>query len=339
MQVIVLAAPNHSVGRTMLAGQLAVHAKQAGAGPAVLLDADSSEDLWRWAEGRTGPGPITERWDDSCTAPELRKLEAAGAGLVVIDAPQPDQRAVFDETLSLADLVLVVVRPEEEDLTRIGGIVNRVETRGLPFIFVINRVPPDGDMATATAIALAQQGTVCPVVIPEYPDIAGAIGDGHFRADDGGAGVQDIARLWDYLADRLARMAERAAPATAAEPDERRRFTRQTFDLAATFTYGGQLRPCRISDISVGGVSFRSDAAPDPGASIILHVPNLGDIEAEIAWRAGDSVGVRVLIIERRKARLIDRLSGLVGAKRPATGAPLSEGPHKDLFFKKKKAV
>ena len=78
------------------------------------------------------------------------------------DAPQPDQGAVFEETLSVADLALVVVRPEEEDLTRIDGIVSQIDVKGLPFIFVINRVPPGGDMATATAIALAQQGTVCP---------------------------------------------------------------------------------------------------------------------------------------------------------------------------------
>lgn len=341
MQVLVLAAPSHSVGRTMLAGRLAVRAEQTGAGPAVMLDADSSADLWRWADGRSGPGSIAERWDDSCTATELQKLEAAGAGLVVIDAPQPDQGAVFEETLSVADLALVVVRPEEEDLTRIDGIVSQIDVKGLPFIFVINRVPPGGDMATATAIALAQQGTVCPVVIPEYPDLAAANGDGAFRAGDEEAGAQDIARLWDYLADGLARMAARAAAAAgaAAKPGERRRFARQSFDLAVTFTCAGQRRPCQIKDISVGGVSFRSEAAPAPGASIILHIPNLGDIEGAIAWRAGDCVGVRFLIVERRKARLIARLPGLAGANRPATGAPLSEGPRKDLFLKKKKAV
>ena len=103
-----------------------------------------------------------------------------------------------------------------------------------------------------------------------------------------------------------------------------------------TFTCAGQRRPCQIKDISVGGVSFRSEAAPAPGASIILHIPNLGDIEGAIAWRAGDSVGVRFLIVERRKARLNARLPGLAGANRLATGAPLSEGPRKDLFLKKK---
>jgi chromosome partitioning protein len=341
MQVLVLAAPSQSAGRTMLAGRLAVRAEQAGAGPGILLDADPSEDLWRWAEGQTEPRPIAERWDESCTASELRKLEAAGAGLVVVDAPQPDQRAMFDQTLSVADLALVVVRPEEEDLTRIGGIVSQMETKGLPFIFVINRVRPDGDMATATAIALAQQGTVCPVVVPEFPELAAAHGDDARGAGDGDAGAPDIARLWDYLAERLDRMAESAAPAVeaVAKPDERRRFARQTFDLAAAYTCGGHRRPCQLKDISIGGVSFRSDTTPNEGVGVILHIPNLGDIEGTIAWRAGHRVGVRFLIVERRKARLIERLSGLVGAGGPASGAPPSEGPQKDLFLKKKKAV
>lgn len=331
MQVLVLIAPRNGAGRTTLAGRLALQAERAGAGPVVLLDADPAAALSRWAEAQMALSPIVECWDASCAGPEFARLGQAGVGLVVIDAPEPARRDVLEQTLSVADLAAIVVRPVEEDLAGVGGTVRSIEAAGRPFLFVVNRAPQNGDLTTATAIALAQHGTVCPVILPERRG-SSMVAPGS-QTDNADASGHGIVQLWDYLADRLGRIALEASP--AAEPQERRSFPRHSFNLAATFVYKGQIFPCQIQDISAGGLSLCTGNGPGHGARLTLHIPYLGEFQAEIVRHYGDVSGLRFLIDEQRQAGLVSRLADVITSGRSKEPAPRLGESGEDLFVRK----
>lgn len=338
MRVIALAAPAEGAGRTTLAAWLGWRAERsATAGPVVLLDAEAAGDLSAWAEARGFPRPVSARWDESCTAAGFRRLAEAGVGLVVIDCPGTDDGERLDEVLAIADLTAILVRPSQDDLAAVGGLVDRVEAAGKSFLFVVNQAPEESDMTAATAVALAQHGTVCPVILPERPDF-GLDGAGDpTAADDEDDAVSDFSGLWDYLHGRLAR----AAPGVSAEPaaaeQDRRRYPRHDYDQAATFTWDDQVLPCLVRDISAGGLSFRAENRPPLGARVMVQVPYLGQFDAEVVRDVGETVGLRFTVDEDQRASLIDRLSDLIGSgrRRAATAPPVEVAD--ELFLSKKR--
>ncbi len=152
--------------------RLARLVERAGAGPVILLDADPNRALTQHWAAVGELGPIVVPWDESCTGPDFLNLKAKGAGMIIIDAPPLEHRATLRQVLSIADLVAVVVRPLEDDFTPLGKMIGIIESAAKPFLFVVNRAKRHGNMAAATAIALAQYGAICPVILPEDERVA-----------------------------------------------------------------------------------------------------------------------------------------------------------------------
>jgi hypothetical protein len=95
---------------------------------------------------------------------------------------------------------------------------------------------------------------------------------------------------------------------------ERRHYLRQSFDIGATFSWERQTFPCRIRNISPGGLAFTTDMPVPVGTRLKLHVPYLGDFDAESVHRDSITVGLRFCIDEWQQAALVRDLAGLVGA-------------------------
>lgn len=327
MKVLAFLAPQEGVGRTTLVAGLAAEAERNGAGPVVLIDAEPAGEHCRRAAA-AGEGPMTVAWDASCRGAGLDRLGDAGVGLVIVDAPLAPCDVLM-QTLERADLAVVVIRPNERDFSNLGPILDAVGRAGKPLTFVVNRAPEGGLLATATAIALSQYGPVCPVVPPERPELAG--GPDSLAARTSGRRClwpaqakrpdADLARLWGYLNDRL------AAAAAAKDGHERRRFARHAFDTAATFTWEGQVFPCRLRDISAGGLSLRSSVPLPIGARLLLHIPYLGEFEAEPVRAEGAVAGLRFILDEWRQAELVRDLRRLVNAGRQPLGGPAEPLP------------
>lgn len=327
MQVLVLLAPHSGIGRTTLARGLALQAQRAGDRLVVLLDADASGDLSRWAAREDDPALIVVPWDSSCAGPEFQALAETGVPRVVIDGPDPQSETRLDETLSAAHLAAILVRPSEDDLAGLGALIDRVEAAGKPFVFIVNQARTSGRMTPATAVALAQYGTVCPVMM-RYGWHEAREGDRN-GAEPRATEVEDsdIARLWDYLRARLdryapaERLAERAAPSAR----ERRRFMRHVFDVHATFTWREQVFPCRVHDISAGGVALTCPMPLPAGIRVRLHIPYLGEFDAEPARASNEVTGLRFVIDEWRQAGLAQDLAALV--RHETSAQPTDEGP------------
>lgn len=317
MRVLAFVSEMPGSGKTLLAGHVAAQAAAEGIGPVVLLDGDPAGRLTSWWQSREVANPILGAWDQSVTAAGLARLAEVGVALVVIDTPS-GHSATAEQAIALADLVVLPTRPNPKDLEVAGAVVDMVEALGTPFVFLINHTGGEEDFPTAAVIALAQHGTVCPVILPQRGDFAASQAQGRtvMELDPDSASSEDMDRLWDYLTSHV----EKVAPAAKAErrgsPQDRRRFPRHRFDQIATFTAGGMVFPCRINDISAGGVSILTAEPPVAGLELILHLPYLGEFRAVPVHVAGDRVGLKFLIDADEQSDLVGQLSALLRSDR-----------------------
>ena len=327
MRVLAFVSEMPGSGKTALAGHVAAQAAAEGIGPVVLLDGDPSGGLTAWWRSREAANPILGAWDGSVTAEGLARLAAAGVALVVIDTPSGPS-AVPRQAIALADLVVLPTRPSPKDLEVAGAVVDLVEALHTPFVFLINHTGGEEDFPTAAVMALAQHGTVCPVILPQRGDFATSQAAGRtvMEIDPDSASSEDMARLWDYLSNHIAKVAPATRDDRRDASQDRRQFQRHRYDQIATFTVGGMVFPCRISDISAGGVSILAPAPPVQGREVILHVPYLGEFRAEPMHVDGERVGLKFLCGAQAQAQLVDRLAALVSPESGEAEAGEGEG-------------
>jgi chromosome partitioning protein len=308
-------------GKTVLAGHVAAQAAAEGIGPVVLLDGDpkagSERGLTGWWRSREATNPILGAWDGSVTAEGLARLATAGVALVVIDTPS-GRSAMSQQAIALANLVVLPTRPDSKDLEVAGAVVDRVEALRTPFVFLINHSGGEEDFPTAAVMALAQHGTVCPVILPRRGDLAASQAEGRtvMEIDPDSASSEDMARLWDYLSHHIAKVAPATREGRRDTPRDRRRFPRHRYHQIATFTVAGMVYPCRINDISAGGVSILAPSPPVPGMELILHVPYLGEFRAEPVHIVGERVGLEFLCDAEAQSELVGQLSALLRSDR-----------------------
>jgi chromosome partitioning protein len=320
MRTLMITAPGEGAGRTTLAGWLGMCAGQAGDGLVVALDATDDQTLVGWAREAGLRQPIAAAWDDSCTRDNFGRLADEGVKLVLADCPVPDDDEPTASVLESADLVLIVVRPQGEDLDAAGSLIDHVEAADKPFVFVINQATDDEDMTASTILALAQHGTVSPVILPQREELALPKGAPEDEASDAQAEfAADMARLWDYLRDCL----DRFAPATEPEEEdpEPDQGARHDYHQHATFIVPEMVYPCHVREISADGISFSSDVELPLGARLRFNLPYLGQFVCDVVESGPDKVDARFVIDEARRAELIDQVASLLESGREATAS------------------
>ncbi len=323
MRVVAFVSEMPGSGKTALAGHVAAQAEAEGVGPVVLLDGDPAGDLSHWWRDRDATAsPILGAWDRTISAEGFKRLAKGGVKLVVIDTPS-GRSAMAEQAVALADIVVIPTRPNPKDLEVAGVVVDMVEAHGTPFVFLINHANDNDEMPTAAVIALAQHGTVCPVILPQRGDFSACQHSGRtvMELDPDSPSSEDMARLWDYLTDHMCRVALSAKVRRPNGPQDRRHFPRHRYDQIATYTAGDMVLPCRIHEISAGGVSIVTAEPPEKGAWITLHVPYIGEFKAERVHVDGERVDLKFLIDERSQGVLVQQLSGLFHNRRRTPGA------------------
>jgi len=111
----------------------------------------------------------------------------------------------IQSVISVAELIVVPTRPSPHDLRAVGATVDLCERAGKPLIFVVNAATAKARITGEAAVALSQHGTVAPVTLHHRTDFAASMIDGRtvMEVDPQGRSAQEMAALWNYLADRL----------------------------------------------------------------------------------------------------------------------------------------
>lgn len=214
-------------GKTTLAGHVGIQAHATGKIPVALLDTDGSKALSGWIDSSGNDNLDCLPVKAGKLATTLDELAAEAIDLAVVDTADvcdDDLRAIAEQ----ADLIVVPVTPEGEDPPEMDDLLDMFEDVNKPFVFVLNKADLQADETHMTAIALAQHGTISPVIVPSYPGIAAAVQAGKTVVGGGDDDAVTIGDLWDYLSDRLDR-----APRTKRKAPAGKKATAVTADAAA----------------------------------------------------------------------------------------------------------
>jgi chromosome partitioning protein len=212
MRIVALVSQKGGVGKTTLAGHLAVEAEKTGAGPVALLDTDPQGSLAAWWNTRTKETPLFAQAEIASLRTQLSALADAGIKLVMIDTP-PAITENIRAVVQAADLVVIPTRPSPHDLRAVGATVDLVEAAGKPMVFVVNGATMRAKITGDAAIALSQHGTVAPVTVHQRIDFAVSMIDGRTAGelDAGTNSAREIAELWNYVNARISKAAKEAA--------------------------------------------------------------------------------------------------------------------------------
>ena len=209
-QVVMFASQKGGSGKTTLCGHLSVQALLVGEGPVALIDTDPQGSLSDWWNARHAETPLFVKTTLASLTRDIESLEHKCVRFIFIDTP-PTITDTVRQVLRHADLVVVPTRPSPHDLRAVGPTLDMAEQYDIPLVFVVNAATPRARITSEVCVALSQHGTVAPVVVAHRTDYATSMIDGRTviekRSDS--ASAAEMAGLWQYLSDRLARIERR----------------------------------------------------------------------------------------------------------------------------------
>jgi chromosome partitioning protein len=206
MRTLVIASQKGGVGKTTIAGHLAVMAEIKKAGPVALIDTDPQGSLSSWWNERQAEAPLFASVSIANLKAHLQALAKAGVKLAIIDTP-PAVTDTIREVLAVADLVLIPTRPSPHDLRAVGSTVELVEQAGKKMIFIVNGAAARAKITGEAAIALSQHGTVAPVTLFQRTDFAASMIDGRTvqEIDAQSRSSAEVEKLWSYVSAQLSK--------------------------------------------------------------------------------------------------------------------------------------
>jgi chromosome partitioning protein len=213
MQIIVLASRKGGVGKTTLAGHIAVQAETSGAGPVAVIDMDEQGSLASWWNARAQETPHFARVGDEGLQRTLDGLRRAGTKLVVIDTP-PYATQEIGLIVRFADIAVVPVKPSPHDLRAVGETVDVIEAAQKPFVFVINEAPVNGMLTLQAMRTLSKHGRVAAVIKTRQDFRSTMIKGGTVQEIfPKGKSAAEIAELWSVIDGTLNKQGARYEPA------------------------------------------------------------------------------------------------------------------------------
>lgn len=240
MHITAFCSQKGGSGKTTLSGHLAVQAELSGGGPVALVDCDPQGSLAAWWNARENSRPAFVRTTLDTLVSDLDRLRRSGFRHVVIDTPPAVSNPIL-KVMMQSDLVVVPTRPSPHDLRAVRGTIDLVERAGKPMVFILNGAAPRARITADAAVALSQHGTVAPTFVHHKTIMASSMIDGRtvMELRPNCSSAQEIAQLWDYFAERHARMDNRRLFQSMTRPVSRE-FGRRSVEESQPIEVGSQ---------------------------------------------------------------------------------------------------
>lgn len=203
MKILVLASQKGGVGKTTLAGHLAVEAATRGE-RVVVLDTDPQGSLSLWWNERAADDVACAVARLDALPDQLSELAGKGYTLAVIDTPGAISDAIAF-VINAATLVVIPTRAGPHDLRAVGKTVALCESASRRPVFVINGGIQRARITTDAAIALSEHGAVAPTVIYQRVDYVTSMIDGRAAQELNNASpaAAEIKLLWNFIDGQL----------------------------------------------------------------------------------------------------------------------------------------
>lgn len=226
-----------------------------------------------------------------------------------------------------SDFVVALVDGQRTQSPEVDGLVAACTGGGADFAFVICNASVEA-IDTDLVLALVQHGTVAPGGLGTTMATSGA--------------REDAVALLGYLAERVPeteRYKREPSPFARTTPSERRNFRRWAIEWPVRVATPGGMRPVSMTDISGGGVGFRTELDLGPGESVDIEVAGLGTFASQIVRRSGNHVGARFQLSSQAAEKLAGDIQAAVDRRRrewfearrrgkaPATASPAAASP------------
>ena len=139
MKTIAVMSRKGGAGKSTLAVHMAAAAVASGK-RVMLVDMDPQRSSLEWARERAADWPVVIEGRAGALFTTHRAAEREGIDLMIVDSRSSvDTEA--SEAARLADLCLMVVRPNFFDLQAVGRTAQLVENMRRPGLFVLNQAP------------------------------------------------------------------------------------------------------------------------------------------------------------------------------------------------------
>ncbi len=156
MFVLALVCQKGGAGKTTMAIHLAVEGHRRGL-RTLLIDVDTQASAAKIMDRRGDDPPDIATEAAGRLERAIHAAEAEGYDLVLIDtAPQADRAAA--QAARVADIVVAPVQPSIVDLDAVDATVDVCKLAGVDVVFVLNRVPAQGNEVLGTAEAIRKRG-------------------------------------------------------------------------------------------------------------------------------------------------------------------------------------
>ena len=156
MFVVALVCQKGGAGKTTMAVHLAVEGHRRGI-KTLLIDIDTQAAAAKVMDRRGDDPPDVATEAAGRLDRAIKAAEVQGYELVVVDtAPQADRAAA--QAAQVADIVVAPVQPSIVDLDAVDATVDVCRLADVPVIFVLNRIPTQGQEVAGTEEAIRKRG-------------------------------------------------------------------------------------------------------------------------------------------------------------------------------------
>ncbi len=139
MHTLAVISRKGGVGKTTLSVNLAVAAHLAGL-KTVVADLDSQRSATAWGKARTRPGPAVLETNAGKLFPLWSAAANSQCELMILDTPASAEPETL-QALRLADLCILVSRPNYFDISALARSVEMIRQFDKPGLIVLNQAP------------------------------------------------------------------------------------------------------------------------------------------------------------------------------------------------------